>query len=237
MNRIGTAGWTIPAPSRGEFPSAGSQLERYAAVFNCVEINSSFYKPHRPATYARWAASVPGSFRFSVKMPKEITHARRFVECEDALARFLEETAALGDKRGAVLVQLPPSFAYNDLEAGRFFEMLRERYAGFAICEPRHLSWFSAEADALLRRFHIGRAAADPAICEAAAQPGGWPEIIYFRQHGSPRTYYSRYDAPAIDAIRAKLAASGAAERWCIFDNTGAGAATENALELVRAVS
>jgi uncharacterized protein YecE (DUF72 family) len=72
--RIGTAAWSIPKKHAAPFPTAGSHLERYAAVFNAAEINSSFYRPHRAATYERWAASVPDDFRFAVKVPKAITH-------------------------------------------------------------------------------------------------------------------------------------------------------------------
>src|SRR6185312_6154680 len=78
------------------------------AVQRC-RINSSFYKPHRPATYARWAASVPAGFRFSVKVPKLATHERRLVDTDDVLEAFLAEATQLGDKLGPLLVQLPPS--------------------------------------------------------------------------------------------------------------------------------
>lgn len=108
--RIGTAGWSVPAAHRGRFPEAGTLLERYAARFDAVEINSSFYRPHRPSTYARWAASVPAGFRFSLKLPREITHTRRLVEVAEPLDRFLGEVAALGERLGPVLVQLPPKF-------------------------------------------------------------------------------------------------------------------------------
>ena len=61
--RIGTAGWSIPRQHAAAFPAGGSHLERYAQRFNAVEINSSFYRPHRRATYERWAASVPTASR------------------------------------------------------------------------------------------------------------------------------------------------------------------------------
>lgn len=232
MQRIGTAGWTIPAASRPRFTADGAQLERYATRLNCVEINSSFYRPHRAATYARWAASVPAAFAFALKIPKTITHVRHCADCDDDLARFIDDSSALGSKRRVLLVQLPPSFAFDDRPIGHFFEMLRSRYAGFAVCEPRHPSWFTPQADARLRTHHIARVAADPEVCAGAALPGGWPGIVYYRQHGSPRTYYSRYEPPEIAALAVRLDRSSAPERWCIFDNTAAGAAAENALEL-----
>ena len=105
---VGCAGWSIPRQYAEHFPEWGTHLERYAQRFPAVEINSSFYRPHRPATYARWAASVPASFQFAVKVPREISHMRRLRDVADPLERFLSEVEALGTALGPVLVQLPP---------------------------------------------------------------------------------------------------------------------------------
>ncbi|MBV9271007.1 MAG: DUF72 domain-containing protein, partial [Candidatus Eremiobacteraeota bacterium] len=74
---VGTAGWSVPKDVRQEFSPDGPALQRYAGRFDCVEINSTFYRTHRPSTFERWANSVPGGFRFSLKMPKAVTHERR----------------------------------------------------------------------------------------------------------------------------------------------------------------
>ena len=233
--RIGTAGWAMPKAYADRFPSAGSHLERYAQRFGAVEINSSFYRSHQPSTYARWAASVPEGFQFAVKVPKEITHTRRLTLTEPVpLDHFLAETSALGAKLGPWLVQLPPSLAFDTVTADAFFAALRERFAGNVACEPRHASWFTSEADALLNEYRIARVAADPALHPLAAQPGGWSGLVYYRLHGSPRTYYSAYALDFLDDLAKKLlrvAASGVPV-WCIFDNTASGAATDNALSL-----
>src|SRR5437763_5150799 len=110
---IGTAGWSIPVRFGAAFPGQGSHLERYARRFGVAEINSSFHRPHRPGTYARWAASVPDGFRFSVKLPKEISHTSRLVGAEAGLDKFDAETAGLGDRLGPVLVQVPPKFEFE----------------------------------------------------------------------------------------------------------------------------
>ena len=75
--RIGTAGWTVPKAVAHAFPGEGGHLARYAGRLDAVEINSSFYRPHRPATYARWAECVPKDFRFAVKVPRLVTHELR----------------------------------------------------------------------------------------------------------------------------------------------------------------
>jgi uncharacterized protein YecE (DUF72 family) len=212
----------------------GSHLERYASRFDAVEINSSFHRPHRPATYARWSASVPASFRFSVKIPKTITHVLRLQQAGELLDTFLMEVGGLGEKLGGLLVQLPPSLSFEPAIAATFFAALRSRSPAPVACEPRHPTWFTPLADALLQEHGITRAAADPACVPAAAEPGGSREHCYYRLHGSPRTYYSAYTEEYVNALATRIQADAAAGRnvWCIFDNTALDAATRNALEL-----
>lgn len=229
---IGCAGWALPKPSKPGFPSDGTHLERYAARLPAVEINSSFYRPHQPKTYARWGACVPPEFRFSVKVPKAITHELRLAACEPLLDAFLGEATALGPRLGCLLVQLPPSFAFDAGIAGSFLDMLRARHAGPVALEPRHATWFGEEATRLVTAHRIARVAADPARVPAAGEPACWREIVYYRLHGSPRIYYSTYSGEYLDALadRLRAAAAEADAVWCIFDNTALDAAMPNAL-------
>ena len=210
----------------------GSHLERYGAILNAVEINSSFYRPHQTVTYERWAASVPDDFRFAVKVPKAITHERRLKDVGDLLDRFLSEAGGLGPKLGPLLVQLPPSLSFQPGVADGFLSELRSRVEGSIVCEPRHASWFTPEVEALLGKLRIARVAADPAAVPGAGEPGGWRGLLYYRLHGSPKIYYSAYSAEYLAAIAQVLARDAAAgvETWCIFDNTAAFAATGDAL-------
>ena len=234
---IGTAGWTIPREVREEFPAEGSSLERYASRFPVTEINSSFHRSHRQQTWERWHDSVPAGFRFSVKLPKLITHQHKLVDCPDAVATFLEEIRPLGDKRAVLLVQLPPKLAFDEGLAGAFFQHLRSASPAAIACEPRHPSWFSPEADALLTGHHIMRVAADPALNAEAARPGGWRGMSYWRLHGSPAMYRSSY-ADRIDELAQQLAEDAREDRevWCIFDNTASSAAAQDAIALRAAV-
>ncbi len=233
--RIGCAGWTIPRAVAPAFPGEGAHLQRYARVLTGVEINTSFYRPHRPGTYGKWAAAAPGDFAFAVKVPKEITHARRLVGADAVMDRFLGEASALGERLGPLLVQLPPSLALDPTIAATFFAGLRRRFAGAIVCEPRHASWFDERGERLLRSFRVARVAADPAPVPAAARPGGWPGLVYHRLHGSPTMYRSAYAPAYLDALAARLRRHLRDRQavWCIFDNTAEGAATADALALL----
>ncbi len=232
MIRVGTAGWQIPRTSAGAFPSEGSTLERYAAVFPAVEINSSFYRPHKVSTYARWAAVTPDSFRFSLKVPKTITHEARLVDVAEPLSRFLNGARALGPKLGVVVIHLPPSLKFDADVVGAFLTQLRELADEAAALEPRNASWFCDEADALLAAHRVARVGADPARVPDAAKPGGWRGLTYLRLHGSPQMYVSIYSEASIATLARTLKADPAREAWCMFDNTMLGGAAANALDL-----
>ncbi|MFJ2319558.1 DUF72 domain-containing protein [Pseudomonas sp. NPDC087817] len=233
---IGCAGWSLAREHWPAFPADGTHLQRYAAQFNSVEINSSFYRPHRRQTYERWADSVPDGFTFSVKIPKHITHELRLIGCEAALEEFLGQCSGSGDRLGCLLVQLPPSLAFDAAVAEGFFSALRQRFSGPVVLEPRHESWVGGEA--LLIKYQISQAAVDPSRISNDASPRGWQGTKYWRLHGSPRIYHSAYDLPYLQQIARALqiASEEGAATWCIFDNTASGAAIGNALSLAKAL-
>jgi uncharacterized protein YecE (DUF72 family) len=234
---VGTAGWNIPRAHKDRFPesASGSGLQRYAARLNAAEINSSFYRPHARATYERWSASVPAEFRFSVKIPKVITHERALARARDPLTQFLDEVAGLGTRLGPLLLQLPPSHAFDARRVGRFFDLLRSVHEGPVVCEPRHQTWTSEVASRLLLKFNVARVAADPPRAAGLDAPGGSPDLVYYRWHGSPRPYFSPYSMEQLRDLAVKLEHAHRErpqrEAWCIFDNTGSGSAAGNALD------
>ena len=191
-------------------------------------MNSSFHRAHRRSTWARWASVVGPSFRFSVKLPREVTHELRLRDAAPAVRKFLAEAATLGPKLGPLLVQTPPTLEFD---AAAVEALVPELAAHRVAWEPRHPSWFEPEAGALLADLKIARVAADPAPVPAAAEPGGWPGLRYHRLHGAPRTYHSSYPPHYLEALAERLRGE-AVETWCIFDNTASGAALGNALHL-----
>lgn len=230
---VGCAGWSLPREHWAAFESDGTHLQRYGSRLNAVEINSSFYRPHLPKTYERWAQSVPPAFRFSVKVPKRITHALRLQGCETALDEFLEQCLQLREKLGCLLVQLPPSLSYEPVLAAAFFTALRQRFAGAVVLEPRHATWLAAGE--LLETFQIGRVAADPPVIDGGDCPQGWQGVRYWRLHGSPRIYHSAYGPERVQALARRLhrSAEEGVPTWCIFDNTASGHAVADALCLL----
>lgn len=230
--RIGTAGWSVPGALGDRFPAGGSGLQRYARVFNAVEINSTFYRAHRPATLERWAGAVPPGFRFSVKVPRTISHEAALADCDSLVDDFLGQLEALGEALGPLLLQLPPSLPFDAERAGRVCDRLAGDGRRLLCCEPRHPSWFTPEADAWLAMRGVARVAADPPRHPEGGDPGGWRGLAYWRLHGSPRIYFSAYAPETLAALAARLTRERAQDLWCVFDNTASSAATPNALAL-----
>lgn len=234
---VGCAGWSVGREQAAAFAEEGTHLQRYASQLNCVEINSSFYRPHRQQTYARWAASVPKEFRFCVKVPKQITHELRLENADQLLETFIGQCSGLGEHLGCLLLQLPPSLAFDEKVAAGFFKTLKAQYSGSVILEPRHESW--VDAAPLLMEYQIAQAAVDPSRLSNDSTPAGARAVQYWRMHGSPRIYHSAYDRSHLKKLARQLRMTTAegAKVWCIFDNTASGAALGNALDLMALLS
>jgi len=230
---IGTAGWSVER-QEPRFAQNGSALERYASVFSAVEINSSFYRRHRPSTWQKWKDAVPDGFLFSVKLPKIITHELRLIDTELQLDIFLGDVAPLGTKLGGVLIQLPPKLNFEPASASRFMQALRDRTNVSTYIEPRHASWASSAAEGLLAELDVKRVYADPQLAELQSAAVQKPE--YLRLHGSPKVYYSEYPDEQLRTYASMLSGSTGVT-WCIFDNTASGAASRDALKLADLVA
>jgi uncharacterized protein YecE (DUF72 family) len=231
--RVGLAGWNNPPAKRDERPVDETHLGFYSERFSCVEINSSFYRPHQSSTYARWRDETPAAFRFAVKMPRSITHESQLKRCADEIARFYADIAQLRAKLRVVLVQLPPNLEYNVRTVRAFFARAAPARGTRVVCEPRHSSWFTDSADKVLRGLGVSRVAADPARFATADVPGGATKFAYFRWHGTPHLYYSTYSNARLVAFVDAVIDARAAETWCIFDNTARYAAWDDALRFL----
>jgi uncharacterized protein YecE (DUF72 family) len=153
---VGTSGWAYKEWKPGFYPEGLSQarfLAHYASALTACEINATFYRTQAPATFARWAAETPETFRFAVKAHRGITHGAALAPEPNWVVSFLRSLAPLGTRLGAVLFQLPPYRARDDAGLERLLGAL-PRTRAFAL-EFRHDSWRS------------------PAVAERVAAAGG----------------------------------------------------------------
>jgi uncharacterized protein YecE (DUF72 family) len=266
--RVGVSGWRY-ARWRGDFYPRDlvqrRELEYVASRMNAVELNGSFYSLLRPAMYQRMVAETPEDFRVAVKGSRFITHMKRLVDIESALANFFASgVLALGERLGPVLWQLPPDLPLDVERLGGFLDLLPrtttaaaalarrhdERLSGERVftrpvrrarirhaLEVRHASFASAEAAALLREAGVALVVSD--------SPRRWPyleeqtsDLMYARLHGHTDLYASGYSARSLDAWAAK------ARGWCdqgldvhvYFDNDARGRAPYDAMALLERV-
>ena len=157
------------------------------------------------------------------------------VGCDEIVKSFAAETAGLGSKRGTWLIQLPPKRAVDEKSIDSFVDFVKGCSDATVAIEQRNAPWFTEEGESRLIERRVARVAADPARVPGSGEPGGWRGLAYFRWHGSPRMYYSDYDRQALFSLGRRLESARlwGAETWCIFDNTAAGAALGNALEIL----
>jgi uncharacterized protein YecE (DUF72 family) len=160
---LGTIGFSYPEWKGSFYPSglpASQQLSYYSRIFNAVEINTTFYGPQPPAQIQRWVAGTPDDFCFCLKAPRRVTHELRLQNAAVEMRAFVEASAGLGPKFGAVLVQLPPSFTLAERAALEAFLPVLPPGPRYAI-EFRHASWHVAETVDLLKEHGVGWVAND----------------------------------------------------------------------------
>jgi len=149
---VGTSGFSYPAWRGSFYPEKLAEpkmLAYYAERLSAVEINNSFYRMPSPETVARWAQETPDGFRFALKSPRRITHEKKLADTAVAVERLDQAAAALGDKLGPILFQLPPFFRKDLVRLDDFLAALPRRLK--AAVEFRHDSWFSDDVYARLR--------------------------------------------------------------------------------------
>jgi uncharacterized protein YecE (DUF72 family) len=203
--RAGTSGLVLREPNKQAFPEAHRQRSRlsyYATLFNSIEINSSFYKVPMPVTFTKWTHQVPACFQFTLKLWRDITHARGFAFKPADIKTFMRAAATVGSRKGCLLVQLPPSITWNKLDQlQRLLDEVRMSDADPAwrlAVEFRHKSWYREETYRLLDTFGATLVLHDmPA--SAIRVPTEKARFIYVRFHGVKGDYKGSY---AYDHLR-----------------------------------
>lgn len=231
---VGCSGWFY-SHWRGLFyppqePTTKLWFGYYANVFRTVELNAPFYRWPTPATVRRWRKEAPPGFVYSVKVNRQITHARRMVRCRKRVADFYGIANLLGEKMGCFLFQFPPSYRYTPARLKTLVTQLDP--ARRNVVEFRHRSWW---------RSAVYRAFADRGISFCAVSAPRLPEefpadqkLLYVRFSGKTQWYRHDYSAEELAGWAERIRRSGAEEVWIYFNNDRQGFAIKNALALRR---
>jgi uncharacterized protein YecE (DUF72 family) len=230
---IGTSGWQYNH-WRGKLYErglpTGRWFERYAEVFDTVELNVTFYRQPRPAVFESWARRAPEGFLFAVKASRFLTHIRRLREPRESVERLMEGASRLGQHLGPVLVQLPPDM---EVEPGRLAETLAAfpRDVRVAV-EPRHGSWFTEDVRQVLKEHGAALCWADrrgprtPADNDWATAP--WGYVRFHAGRALPPGCYGD-DALRRWLDRVRLAWRPEEDAFLYWNNDGRGCAPRDA--------
>jgi uncharacterized protein YecE (DUF72 family) len=199
---IGTSGWHYNDWLGLFYPpevTGYNELTYHAKHFNTVENNSSFYRIASAGTYKTWDSKTPEGYKFSIKLNKIITHTHRLEvndEVRERVQFVMESTQVLGDKLGAVLIQLPASFTFDLPKLEKFLDYFTDAVRAYdthfdIAIEFRNKYWFVPETYELLRHYNVGL---------VAGQSSRWPgvrevtaDIAYIRMHGPEKLFASSY--------------------------------------------
>jgi len=226
--QVGTSGFSYDAWEGPFYPEAlpgARRLAYYASQLPAVEINNTFYRMPKAAMLAGWASQVPASFRFALKAPRRITHAKGFAFEPDAIAHLFRAADALGERLGPVLFQLPP---WQRKDAARLRELLAAVPPGRrAALEFRHHSWLDDEVYAVLREADAGLCAADFDEAEKRVP------LVASASFGYLRLRAADYADDALRAWIAEIAVEPWQEVYVFFKHEDAGAAPRLAARLL----
>jgi uncharacterized protein YecE (DUF72 family) len=227
---LGTIGFTYPEWKGSFYPAglpANQSLSYYGKIFNAVEINTTFYGPQPPAQVQRWAGATPAEFCFCLKAPRRVTHDLRLLNTQDEMRIFVDSSAALGDKFGPLLIQLPPSFKVDERRNLEAFLKILPSGARYAI-EFRHASWHIPATAELLHQNGVCWVATDYEELPVDIYPTA--SFLYIRWIGKhnviPHPGHEVLDRSErlkawLERIRANLA--GIETIYGFFDNDYAG--------------
>lgn len=200
----------------------------YTQHFNTLELNVTFYRFPTLQSLKSWYEKASGGFSFSAKVPRSITHFKKFEETEQMLKDFYQLLKeGLQEKLSCVLFQLPPQFSYSE---ERLEKILSQVDASFNnVIEFRNESWWREDVKAVLKKNDISfcgvsfpKIAFDDAVINTP--------LCYYRFHGVPRLFYSEYDPAFIEKIFYQIKADkNVKQAFIYFNNTASLAALHNA--------
>lgn len=236
--RIGISNGQMPG-NKSSFPPAyrlRSRLHYYSSLFNTIEVNSCFYKTPLRSTYDKWMNDVPDDFQFTLKLSKEITHAKDLTGDLSCMNGFLEAATGVGHKKGCLLIQFPGKITLDHFsKVEEILTMLQEQDKNNEwrkAIEFRHNSWNIAETTELLNEYNATLVLHD----FSKGRPSSWSgkaDFIYMRFHGPSSNYRDSYSDAFLKEKAAMINqfAKAGKDVYVYFNNT-AGNAFENAITL-----
>jgi uncharacterized protein YecE (DUF72 family) len=230
---VGCSGWAYKHWRGILYPQGLPQtrwFDRYAELFDTVEINNSFYRLPPPETFAKWRDQAPPGFCYAVKANRFITQSKKLLDCEEPMARMMAAAVCLGDRLGPLLYQLPPSLKINLERLESFLKIVPRDIAN--VFEFRDPSWYQAETYALLDRYRASFCVHDMAGSVSDRIAVG--PVAYVRFHGGVGKYWGRYRDAALHSWAEWARDESRAGRsvWCYFNNDIHGHAIHDAQTL-----
>ena len=200
----------------------------YAEHFNTLELNVSFYRFPRLSSLQNWHDKAPEGFVFSAKVPRSITHFKKFEGTEIMLNDFytvLRE--GLREKLGCVLFQLPPQLAYDPVKLDKILGQTDPSFTN--VIEFRNETWWREDVQQRLTEKNISFSGVSfPKIVHDS--PVVNASTVYYRFHGVPRLFYSEYEEGFLKKVVQEIACNEKAETvYLYFNNTASMAALHNA--------
>lgn len=232
--RIGTSGLVLPG-SKKTYPiefQSHTRLNYYSTLFNTLEINSTFYKIHRPATFEKWASEVDKNFRFTCKLPKIITHVKKLLYQPADIDKFMNASNGIGEKKGCLLVQFAASIKEDRInQVGDILEHLTELNdkPKWKICvEFRDRSWYRNYILNKLRDLDVSLVLHDMPASQTPSALAGNP--VYIRCHGPSGDYKGSYSDEFLESYALQIShwLDAGKDVYVYFNNAG-GEAFKNA--------
>ena len=227
---VGTSGYSYKewkGPFYPEKLAAKDMLPFYAERLSAVEINNTFYRMPKTSVVESWREQVPDGFRFSIKASRRITHFKRLKEADEETSYLLRTTAALGDRLGVLLFQLPPNLKADVARLAKFLELLPEGTP--AAFEFRHESWRDDEVHACLRERGC-------ALVQVDDEDRSHEEIVSTGRFGYLRLRRPGYARGGLAAWAARITAQDWDEAFVFFKHEDAGAGPRMAHEFAEIV-
>ncbi len=233
MIHVGTSGWNYRHWRGTFYPGELPQkdwLDYYAAYFDTVEINNSFYHLPELSTIKDWFVTVPAGFIFSVKASRYITHMKKLKDVRRPMYSLMRRIGVLGHKLGPILVQLPPRWKFNQ-ERFEIFLRYLDHDRRFAV-EFRDESWWNDDVNGLLEKYGVAYCIFD--LAGSQTPPLVTADFVYIRLHGPGGAYQGCYSEKALSSWAERIASwvREGREVYCYFDNDDSGYAVKNALRL-----